>query len=245
MQSSEDSPFHLGGLRVVVSGAAGGIGGATAILCHKLGARLELLDVAGPEAIAKRVGALDGARLHACDVADRDAVERIAASIGAVDALVDAGAVNPFDDWEASDWDESFDRVLAVNARGPINLVRAFSPAMLERGSGRIVLIGSFAGRAGGLRNGPHYAVSKGGVHALTRWYARRFAARNVLVNAIAPGATDTPMIAGQGFDASALPMGRFARPEEQAAAIAFLCSPAASYVTGVILDVNGGLHFG
>jgi NAD(P)-dependent dehydrogenase (short-subunit alcohol dehydrogenase family) len=245
MTTPEDSPFHLGGLRVVVSGAAGGIGGATAILLAKLGARLELLDVAGPQAIAARVGDLANARLHVCDVSDRRAVERLAVSIGPVDALVDAGAVNPFDDWEAPDWDDSFDRVLAVNARGPINLVRAFSPGMLERRNGRIVLIGSFAGRAGGLRNGPHYAVSKGGVHALTRWYAKRFAAHNVLVNAIAPGATDTPMIAGQGFDASALPMGRFARPEEQAAAIAFLCSPAASYITGVILDVNGGLHFG
>lgn len=245
MKTIEDSPFDLEGLRIVVSGAAGGIGGATAILLHKLGARLDLLDVAGPEAIAKRVGALEGVGLHACDVSDRAGVERLATAIGPVDGLVDAGAVNPFDDWEADDWDDSFDRVLAVNARGPINLIRAFSPGMLERKSGRIVLIGSFAGRAGGLRNGPHYAVAKGGVHALTRWCAKRFASRNVLVNAIAPGATDTPMIAGQGFDASALPMGRFARPEEQAAAIAFLCSPAASYITGVILDVNGGLHFG
>ena len=245
MKIHADSPFDLEGLCVVVSGAAGGIGGATAILLHKLGARLELLDVAGPEAITKRVGDLPDVRLHACDVSDRKAVERLAAAIGPVDALVDAGAINPFDDWEASEWDESFDRVMAVNARGPINLVRAFSPAMLARKSGRIVLIGSFAGRAGGLRNGPHYAVSKGGVHALTRWWAKRFAAHNVLVNAIAPGATDTPMIAGQSFDASALPMGRFARPEEQASVIAFLISPAASYVTGIILDVNGGLHFG
>jgi NAD(P)-dependent dehydrogenase (short-subunit alcohol dehydrogenase family) len=241
----KETPFHLDGMHIVISGAAGGIGSATAKLCHTLGASIHLLDFAGPDAIKERVGELTRATFYKCDTSKRAEVEAIAAEIGRADALVDTAAINPFDDWEDPNWDESFDRVLAVNARGPINLVRAFSPGMLERKNGRIVLIGSFSGRAGGLKNGPHYAVSKGGIHALTRWYAKRFAAANVLVNAVAPGATDTPMIAGQNFDAAALPMGRFAQPEEQAAAIAFLCSPGASYITGVILDVNGGLHFG
>lgn len=245
MVSLSDTPFTLDGMRIVISGAAGGIGGATALLCHQLGARLVLLDVAGADAIVNRVGVLEGAELFQCDTSNRSAVEAVAASAGAVTALVDTAAINPFDDWFADEWDASFDRVLGINARGPINLARAFLPAMQQAGHGRIVLVGSFAGRAGGLRNGAHYAVSKGGIHALTRWLAKQFTPQNILVNAIAPGATETPMIADQGYDASGLPLRRFARPEEQAAAIAFLCSPAASYISGIILDVNGGMHFG
>ncbi len=243
MNAVERSPFSLTGLRVLVTGAGGGIGGATARLCANLGAELVLVDRVEADVVRRNVGDVE-AVIAQCDMTDRKAVDELAASVGAVDALIDTAAINPFDNWVESDWDETFDQVLSVNTRGPINLVRAFSPPMLEGRFGRIVLFGSLAGRMGGLRNGPHYAVSKGGIHALTRWYASRFTPKNVLVNAIAPGATATPMIANQDYTPSALPLGRLAQPEEQAAAAAFLISPAASYIAGVVLDVNGGLHF-
>jgi NAD(P)-dependent dehydrogenase (short-subunit alcohol dehydrogenase family) len=144
----------------------------------------------------------------------------------------------------APGWDEALDRVLAVNIKGPINLSRAFLPAMMERREGRIVLCGSIAGFMGGVRSGPHYAFSKGGVHAFMRWLSRRAAPYNVLVNAVAPGPVDTGMTSGMGYEPDAFPLRRMASPDEIATCIAFLCSPGASYASGAVFDINGGVFF-
>jgi 3-oxoacyl-[acyl-carrier protein] reductase len=148
------------------------------------------------------------------------------------------------DDWMADDWDEGLERVLAVNVRGPLNLTRAFFPGMAARGEGRIVLTGSVAGWMGGVLSGPHYAFSKGGIHAFTRWLARRGAPHNVLVNAIAPGAVATGMTIGTEYEKTPQPLGHMAAPEEIAGAALFLASPAASFMTGSVMDVNGGVFF-
>jgi NAD(P)-dependent dehydrogenase (short-subunit alcohol dehydrogenase family) len=113
---------------------------------------------------------------------------------------------------------------------------------MQARHSGRIVLVGSLAGRTGGLIAGAHYAASKGGLHTLVRWLARRAAPHGVLVNGIAPASVETPMMQDQPVDLARIPVGRMAKPEEIAAPIAFLCAPAASYLCGAVLDVNGGV---
>ena len=100
----------------------------------------------------------------AADAASRADIERLSNEIGAVDALVLNAAICPWDeDWQAPEWDASFDRVMAVNVLGPIHAARAFLPGMIERGRGRIVFVGSLAGRMGGLIAGPHYVASKGG----------------------------------------------------------------------------------
>ena len=141
------------------------------------------------------------------------------------------------------DWDEAFDRVMDVNVRGPINLVRAFMPGMIERRYGRIVLCGSIAGWAGGLMSGPHYVASKGGIHALVRWFAQQAVAHGVCVNGVAPGPVVTPMTHGAHHDLGRFPLGRLAEPKEVAHAMRFLCSRDASYVSGTVVDVNGGLY--
>jgi 3-oxoacyl-[acyl-carrier protein] reductase len=124
---------------------------------------------------------------------------------------------------------------------------------MVENGGGFVVLVGSAAGRNGGGSNAPSldyaaYAASKGGVHTLVRWLSRRVVAKNVLVNGVAPGVIDTPLTASVphlGFVPTALPRGRMGNPEELGWPIALLCTPAASYTSGAVLDVNGGNFVG
>jgi NAD(P)-dependent dehydrogenase (short-subunit alcohol dehydrogenase family) len=234
----------LTGKRVVITGAGGGIGSATASLCHALGARLVLLDVASPEQVEARLGmAASDAIVRQVDCSDRAAVQDVAEDVGPIYGLVDAAAICPPGNWLDPGWDDILERTLAVNVKGPVNLTRAFFPGMVERGEGRIVLCGSVAGWMGGIRSGPDYAFSKGGVHAFVRWLASRGAPHNVLVNGVAPGATDTAMIQGKGYESSDLPLGRFADPFEVASAIVFLLGEA-SYMSGSILDVNGGVHY-
>lgn len=238
------SPFDLSGERILVTGAAQGIGAATATLCAALGAELILVDRASSAAVAQAIEDAGGrARTFRADVARRAEIERVAGAAGPVDALVLNAALCPFgEDWQAPEWDASFEQVIAVNLHGPIHAARAFLPGMIARRRGRIVLVGSLAGRMGGLIAGPHYVASKGGVHALVKWLARQ-AAPDVLVNGIAPASVATPLMAGQPVDLARIPLGRMAGPEEIAAPIAFLCSAAASYICGAVLDVNGGVY--
>jgi NAD(P)-dependent dehydrogenase (short-subunit alcohol dehydrogenase family) len=174
----------------------------------------------------------------------RSLVDEMAAKVGAVYGLNDTAAIAPFDDWMADDWEASLDRVIAINVKEPINVTRAFFPGMIAQGEGRIVLCGSVAGWMGGVRSGPHYVVSKGGLHACVRWLSRQGAPHKVLVNGIAPGPVDTAMTQGQGYDPKQYPLGRMATPEEVAAAVLYLCSASAGYFSGAILDINGGIHF-
>ena len=170
-------------------------------------------------------------------------MEAVAASAGMVDALVLGAGICPWDDWEEPGWDEVFERVMAVNLLGPIHFARAYLPVMIRRGHGRMVLIGSVAGRMGGLVASAHYVASKGGLHAVVKWLAKRGAPHGVLVNGIAPGSIETEMTRDQLLDPAVIPLGRKGQAEEVAWPIAFLCAPAASYITGAVLDVNGGVY--
>ena len=240
------APFSLQGRRILISGAAGGIGSATARLMAQLGADLVLIDRLAPAEIGERVGAAvaAAAQLRRVDTGARAEVTALAEEIGAIDGLVDTAAICPYDDWMADDWDESLEQVIRANIKGPINLTRAFLPGMMARRGGRIVLCGSVAGWMGGIRSGPHSAFSKGGLHAFVRWLSRQGAPHGVLVNAIAPGPVETGMTAGQGYDPASYPLGRMARPDEIASTAAFLCGAGASYATGAIFDINGGTWY-
>lgn len=240
-----ESGFDLTGQTVLVTGAARGIGAASAEICALLGASVILLDLQAAETVAARITARGGkAKAIEADAADRSAVERIATTVGRIDGLVLNAAICPFgEDWLDKDWDESFERVMHINLLGPIHMARAFLPGMIERRYGRIVMVGSLAGRMGGLIAGPHYVASKGGLHALVKWLARQAAPGGVMVNGIAPASVETPMMEGQFVDRDRIPVGRLAQPEEVGWPIAFLCSPAASYVCGTVLDVNGGVY--
>jgi NAD(P)-dependent dehydrogenase (short-subunit alcohol dehydrogenase family) len=239
------SPFDLSGKRILVTGAAQGIGAATATLCASLGAELVLVDLESSGAVVEAIRSAGGsAHAHTADASRRADMKRLAGEVGAVDALVLNAALCPWnEDWLAPEWDASLERVMAVNVHGPIHAARAFLPGMIERRRGRIVLVGSVAGRMGGLIAGPHYVASKGAVHALVKWLARQAGPHKVLVNGVAPASVETPMMQGQPVDLARIPLGRMAQAEEVAGPIAFLCSDAASYICGVVLDVNGGVY--
>ncbi|HEX2282637.1 MAG TPA: SDR family oxidoreductase [Thermomicrobiales bacterium] len=241
--------FSLSGERILVTGAAGGIGSAAAKACATLGAELVLADVAPAEQLRAELEAMGAtASCYVANTADRAEIEELVAKSQPLDAAVDCAGLYPLGDWLTDpDWDAAFRKVLEVNLMGPVNLARAVMPAMMERRKGRIVLVGSVAGRSGGAAAGTqaHYVAAKGGVHSLVRWLSRRAIGHNVLVNGIAPGPVDTRMNAGAGHNLEALPMRRMGHPDEIGWPIAFLCTPASSYMSGAILDVNGGTFVG
>jgi NAD(P)-dependent dehydrogenase (short-subunit alcohol dehydrogenase family) len=244
-----ENAFSLAGRRILLTGAAGGIGTATARACAAMGAQLVLADVVAMDTLTAELEA-DGCAVEAvqCDVSSRAGNAELAERAGAVDAAIACAGICPLDDdyWEAgAEWDDIFHQVMDVNVLGPLHLAREMIPRMAERGGGRLVLIGSIGGRMGGTSPivQPHYIASKGGIHALVWWLARRAAPKGVLVNGIAPGPIETAMTQTTPYPKDTYPMGRIGRPEEIAWPAAFLCSPGASYFSGAILDVNGGLH--
>lgn len=237
------NPFDLEGQTILVTGAAGGIGYATAQALLTQGANVVMSDLQ-PLDPAQLDDGSGRVRSIACNVTDRSSVEALRRAVPEVDGLVLAAGILPFDDWMSDDWDKSFDRVMEVNVRGGMNILRAYFPIMCARGSGRVVFVGSASGRMGGMQAGPHYAASKGAVHALVRWFSQRAAPLGVCVNGIAPGSIATDMLAGQKFDTQRVPMQRMGTVDEVAWPIAFLCSPAAAYMSGAVVDVNGGLVF-
>jgi 3-oxoacyl-[acyl-carrier protein] reductase len=235
------------GRRVLVTGAASGIGRATAIALAQLGASLLLADrapLAGTRTEMERFQV-------PCETAEGDLTDNgflgSLLSSGRLHAAAHCAAILESRPWrEDPGWHDRFHRVMDINVRVPLALGGACIDHMAQHGGGAVVLVGSVAGRTGGTsaNTPPDYAASKGAVHALVKWLSRQGIKRGVLVNAVAPGPVETPMT--HGFNAAAaLPLGRLGRPEELAWPIAFLCSPAASYLSGAILDVNGGAFVG
>jgi NAD(P)-dependent dehydrogenase (short-subunit alcohol dehydrogenase family) len=217
-----------------VVGAAGGIGSA---VCRRLkNERFSLLqmDVAGPI----RIDLADTASVEAAFAeARRQAAELDVLAVAS--GVLDLGKLA---DLTVKQWD----RILAINLTGPFLCCKLARDWL--RDGGRIVLIGSLAGRTGGVLTGTAYAVSKGGVESLTKSVAQELAPRRITVNCVAPGGVDTPMLARntpEGLAAlkAATPLKRMALPEEIAGAVAYLASDDAAFVTGAVLPVNGGLR--
>jgi 3-oxoacyl-[acyl-carrier protein] reductase len=239
--------LSLQGRRVLVTGAASGIGRATALALAQLGAEVVLSDRAALADVQAEVEASGGAcTAQQGDLTSDAFIDSLFAG-GRIHALAHCAAILEGRNWrEDRNWHERFQRVMDINVRVPLTLAGTAIDHMGGHGGGSIVLIGSVAGRTGGtsLSTPPDYSASKGAVHALVKWLSRQAVGRGVLVNGVAPGPVQTPMTTG--FVAGTqLPLGRMGRPDELAWPIAFLCTPAASYFSGAILDVNGGTFVG
>ena len=259
-QVNLDSMFGVGGKRAVVTGGASGIGLGIATLLAQAGADVVIAgrraDV-GAEAVAAVRAACDrgSARFVRTDVRSADSVRALFAegdAGGGVDILVNAaGSANPRPLAEHSD--DDIDTMLDVNLRGVLYCAREAVPRLAARGGGSIVNIASYLGYRGGPGWAPVYSAAKGGVIALTRSLAVQHGPQQVRVNAVCPGFVPTALVddllAQTTNPAAALrrmameyPLRRTGTPEDVARAVLFLVSPAASWITGVVLPVDGGV---
>ncbi|WP_374410374.1 SDR family NAD(P)-dependent oxidoreductase [Hydrogenophaga sp.] len=241
--------MSLQGRSVLITGAATGIGRATALLFAQAGARVVInhwRQSAEAQALVDQIRADSGEALKVeADVSDAAAVQAMAGQIGPVDVLVNnAGIIQEkaFLETTEADWD----RMLGVDLKAVFLVCRAFIPGMLARGGGVIVNIASDLGLLGRERYAP-YCAAKAGVIGLTKSLAREFAPQHIRVNAIAPGPVATAMVSLEHMSAEwvekelAIPQHRLGAPEDIAATALFLASELSGFYTGQVLGPNGG----
>ncbi|MCB8881310.1 SDR family oxidoreductase [Acidisoma cellulosilytica] len=246
--------MELTGKTALVTGAAGGIGSAIAAALVQAGAHVLAVDRDADSAarLAQTLGASCEAMV--ADLSDAEAVRVLAhtaeAKRGAIDILVNnAGILSP--NKLATTTLEEWHRLMAINLDAALLLTQAAMPGMIAKRWGRVINIASYAWKSGGLTAGTAYAVSKAALVGLTYSTARELAPKGVTANAIAPAYVVSPMIMEQlseedrNRQLAAIPVGRLCEPEEVAHTVRFLASPLSGFMTGVVIDMNGGLQFG
>ena len=243
--------MSLSGKTALVTGASRGIGRAIALRLAADGANVAVIYAGSAdkaEAVCEEICAMGvEAKAYRCDVASEEAVKEtvkaVTAELGKIDILVNNAGITR-DSLVLSMKDEDYDAVLDTNLKGAFNMIRACYSGFIRKKSGRIINISSVSGIMGNAGQA-NYSASKAGLIGLTKSVARELASRNVTCNAVAPGFIQTDMTENIGEDntlRSMIPLGRMGKPEDIAAAVAFLASDAAAYITGEVLRVDGGL---
>ena len=236
----------------IVTGAARGLGAATAQELSRQGAKVVMCDIESPlieqvaDGICRDGGVAAGVRVDVSKLPELDGLVKTALDrFGRLDILVNNAAICPripIDDMTEA----SFDQIVNINLKPVFFLSRAAGNAMKERKWGRIINVSSVGGRHGGIYAATVYSATKAGAMSMTKAFARHFAPHNITVNCVAPGSIDTRLMSNLSPESlkatiEGVPLKRLADPVEVARVIAFLASEGSSYMTGAIVDVNGG----
>lgn len=243
--------MSLNGKTALVTGASRGIGRAIALRLAEDGANVAVIYAGSAdkaEAVVNEITALGvNAKAYRCNVADsaavNETVKAVANDLGKIDILVNNAGITR-DGLMLRMKDEDFDAVLDTNLKGAFNMIRACYSGFIRKKSGRIINISSVSGIMGNAGQA-NYSASKAGVIGLTKSVARELASRGITCNAVAPGFIQTDMTENLGDNnplLNSIPLGRMGKPEDIAAAVAFLASDSAAYITGEVLKVDGGL---
>ena len=243
--------MSLSGKTALVTGASRGIGRAIALRLAEDGANVAVIYAGSAdkaEAVVNEITALGvQAKAYQCNVADsaavNETVEAVTNDLGKIDILVNNAGITR-DGLMLRMKDEDFDAVLDTNLKGAFNMIRACYSGFIRKKSGRIINISSVSGIMGNAGQA-NYSASKAGVIGLTKSVARELASRGITCNAVAPGFIQTDMTENLGDNnplLNSIPLGRMGKPEDIAAAVAFLASDSAAYITGEVLKVDGGL---
>ena len=243
--------MSLNGKTALVTGASRGIGRAIALRLAEDGANVAVIYAGSAdkaEAVVNEITALGvNAKAYQCNVADsaavNETVKAVTNDLGKIDILVNNAGITR-DGLMLRMKDEDFDAVLDTNLKGAFNMIRACYSGFIRKKSGRIINISSVSGIMGNAGQA-NYSASKAGVIGLTKSVARELASRGITCNAVAPGFIQTDMTENLGYNnplLNSIPLGRMGKPEDIAAAVAFLASDSAAYITGEVLKVDGGL---
>jgi 3-oxoacyl-[acyl-carrier protein] reductase len=246
--------FDLTGKVALVTGGSRGIGRAASVALAKRGAHVVINYVsneAAARAVAEQIQADGGkAELTQFDVGNSEAAEKsiaeVAKRLGRLDVLVCSAGIS-IDGLLLRLKDEDFDRILSINVKGAVACARAATKVMMRARTGRVIFLSSVVGEMGNAGQ-TAYSASKAALLGVTKSMARELASRSITVNAITPGFIDTDMTGALTDDQktainSAIPLGRTGKPEEIAAAVVYLASDEAAYITGQALRVNGGMY--
>ena len=243
--------MSLNGKTALVTGASRGIGRAIALRLAEDGANVAVIYAGSAdkaEAVVNEITALGvNAKAYRCNVADsaavNETVKAVTNDLGKIDILVNNAGITR-DGLMLRMKDEDFDAVLDTNLKGAFNMIRACYSGFIRKKSGRIINISSVSGIMGNAGQA-NFSASKAGVIGLTKSVARELASRGITCNAVAPGFIQTDMTENLGDNnplLNSIPLGRMGKPEDIAAAVAFLASDSAAYITGEVLKVDGGL---
>ena len=237
---------------VIVTGGARGIGRAIALSFVREGAKVALVDVDKEklEVLKNEIGKEKGKVIAIpCDITKsaevKAMVNQVQKAFGRIDILVNNAGIIRRGTIETVT-EEDWDRVIEVNLKGTFNCCKAVAAIMKQQGYGKIINVSSIAGKMGDITSAPGYGPSKAGVDALTKTLARQLASYGINVNGVAPHAIETEMSAQWSEERrkeiiASIPLGRLGKPDDVANAVLFLASDEASFITGEILDVNGG----
>jgi len=246
--------FSLNGRIALITGASRGIGEAIALTLADHGASCILVSRKreGLETVAKKIRQNGGsAEAMACNMGEMPQIkaifDKVAATYGRLDILVNNAATNPYFGWMAEAPESAWDKTVAVNLKGPFFMIQQAAGLMARSGGGSIVNVASINGISPALLQGI-YSITKAGLIAMTKAYAKELAPQKIRVNALLPGLTqtkfsaaliDNPQIYQQALQR--IPLGRHAQPEEMAGAVLYLVSDAASFTTGTTITCDGG----